>query len=54
VQPRGGFDADALRKALDVPDAFALHCLVALGEQGATAVLEEALQARAARTPAGP
>lgn len=42
----GGFDKDALRQALGVPDAFALHCVVAVGEQGDPSVLDETLQAR--------
>ena len=44
----GGVDKEALRKALGVPDTFALHCVVAVGEQGDKAVLDEALQAREA------
>lgn len=44
----GGFDRDALRQALSVPATFALHCVVAVGEQGDKAVLDEALQAREA------
>ena len=47
----GGFDKDALRQALSVPDIFALHCVVALGEQGDKTVLEDSLQAR--ETPNG-
>jgi nitroreductase len=43
-----GVEKDALRKALGVPDTFALHCVVAVGEQGDKAVLGEALQAREA------
>lgn len=42
----GGFDKDALRQALGVPPAFALHCVVAVGEPGDPANLEASLQAR--------
>lgn len=42
----GGFDADALRVALGVPDGFAVHCVVAVGEQGPKESLPAALQER--------
>ena len=42
----GGFDKEALRQALDVPEGFALHCVVAVGEQADPSVLDETLQAR--------
>jgi len=41
-------DHDHLRQALGVPETFALHCVVAVGEQGDKAVLDESLQAREA------
>ena len=44
----GGVDKDALRRVLAVPEAFALHCVVAVGRQGDKALLDEALQAREA------
>ena len=44
----GGFDRDALRQALGVPDTFALHCVVAVGQQGDKALLDATLQAREA------
>ena len=42
----GGFDKEALRQALGVPDTFALHCVVAVGEPGDKDLLDESLQAR--------
>jgi nitroreductase len=42
----GGFDQDALRAAIAVPEGFALHCVVALGRHGDPADLPEALRAR--------
>ena len=42
----GGFNADALRTQLGVPEGFAVHCVVAVGEQGARESLPEALQER--------
>ena len=44
----GGFDKAALREALGVPEAFAVQCVVAVGEQGDKAALDAALQAREA------
>lgn len=44
----GGVDRDALRQALGVPDSFVLHCVVAVGQQGDKALLDETLQAREA------
>ena len=44
----GGVDKDALRRVLAVPDAFAIHCVVAVGQQGDKAMLDETLQAREA------
>lgn len=42
----GGFNADALRTQLGVPEGFAVQCVVAVGEQGARESLPEALQER--------
>lgn len=42
----GGFDKDALRAALQVPERFSIHCVVAVGRQGDKAALDEGLQAR--------
>ena len=42
----GGFNADALRQALGVPDGFAVQCVVAVGEQGPRESLPAALQER--------
>lgn len=42
----GGFNADALRTQLGVPEGFAVHCLVAVGEQGPRESLPAALQER--------
>jgi nitroreductase len=44
----GGIDREALRQALAVPATFALHCVVAVGEQGDAASLDASLQAREA------
>ena len=44
----GGVDRDALRRLLAVPEAFALHCVVAVGRQGDKAMLDETQQAREA------
>ncbi len=42
----GGFDAEALRQALAVPSEIAIHCVVAVGEQGPRDALPAALQER--------
>lgn len=42
----GGFDHDALRRALGVPDDHALHAVVAIGRRGDPALLPEALRTR--------
>ena len=42
----GGFDQQSLRQALGVPEAFAVQCVVAVGERGDKSVLDESLQAR--------
>lgn len=42
----GGFNADALRTQLGVPEGFAVHCVVAVGEQGPRESLPAALQER--------
>jgi len=42
----GGFDRDAARQALAVPEDHALHAVVAIGRHGDKALLPEALQAR--------
>jgi nitroreductase len=42
----GGFNADALRQTLGVPDGFAVQCVVAVGEQGPRESLPAALQER--------
>jgi nitroreductase len=44
----GGFDRDAARVALGVPDGYSLHAVIAIGRQGDKTVLPEALQAREA------
>ncbi len=44
----GGFNADALRAQLGVPDGFAAHCVVAVGQQGPRETLPPALQEREA------
>lgn len=50
----GGFDQDALRAAIAVPEGFALHCVVALGRHGDPADLPEALRAREVFSPRRP
>jgi nitroreductase len=42
----GGFDADALRAALNVPADVSIHAVVAVGKRGDKASLPEPLQAR--------
>jgi nitroreductase len=42
----GGFDAAALRTALNIPADVAVHAVVAVGKRGDKAALPEALQAR--------
>ena len=42
----GGFDKDALRAALQIPERFAIQCVVAVGRQGDKSTLDEGLQAR--------
>ncbi|RDK05245.1 nitroreductase family protein [Cupriavidus lacunae] len=42
----GGFDQDALRDALNVPQDYAIEAVAAIGKQGDKAQLPEALQAR--------
>jgi nitroreductase len=44
----GGFNAEALRAQLGVPEGFAVHCVVAVGEQGPRENLPPALQEREA------
>ena len=44
----GGFNAEALRAQLGVPEGFAVHCVVAVGEQGPREILPAALQEREA------
>jgi nitroreductase len=44
----GGFDPDAVRKALKVPNDFDLQAVVAIGKRGDKASLPEDLQAREA------
>ena len=44
----GGFEADVLAKNLKLPEGYALHCVVAVGEHGDIEKLPEALQAREA------
>ncbi|MFS2034067.1 nitroreductase family protein [Polaromonas sp. CT11-55] len=46
-----GFDADRLRQAVAVPDAYAIEAVVAIGKRGDKGVLPEGLQAR--ETPNG-
>lgn len=41
-----GFDADALRAAVDLPQTYAIQTVVAIGRRGDKSVLPEALQAR--------
>ena len=42
----GGFDAQALRQQLGVPEGFAVQCVVAVGEQGPRENLPAPLQER--------
>ncbi|WP_409292997.1 nitroreductase family protein [Peribacillus sp. SCS-37] len=42
----GGFDREAARKALNVPEHIELHAVIALGYRGEKESLSEALQAR--------
>lgn len=42
----GGLDREALRQAIGVPAAFAVHCVVAVGEQGEASMLDASQQAR--------
>lgn len=42
----GGFDRDAARAALAIPDDYQLHAVIALGRRADKSVLPEALQAR--------
>jgi nitroreductase len=42
----GGFDHDGLRAGLNVPGAYALHAVVALGQPGDPAALPDTLRAR--------
>ena len=44
----GGIDREALRQALAVPANFAVHCVVAVGEQGEASMLDASQQAREA------
>jgi len=44
----GGLDREALRQALAVPAAFAVHCVVAVGEKGDASMLDASQQAREA------
>lgn len=46
-----GFDADRLRQAVAIPDAYAIETVVAIGKRGDKGVLPEGLQAR--ETPNG-
>ncbi|MDC8785386.1 nitroreductase family protein [Roseateles koreensis] len=50
----GGFDAEALRQALAIPEGFATHCVVAIGKRGDKAMLPEPLQARETPSPRKP
>lgn len=50
----GGFDQDALRAAIAVPDGFALHAVVAVGRHGDPADLPEALREREVFSPRRP
>ncbi len=42
----GGFDKDKLAKALNVPQGYSLHAVIAIGHPGDPAALSEALRAR--------
>jgi nitroreductase len=42
----GGFDAPALGAALDIPQSYTLHCVIAVGYKGDSADLPEAIRAR--------
>lgn len=42
----GGFDKDKLATAIQLPEGHTLHCVVAVGEQGPTDALPEALRER--------
>lgn len=42
----GGFNADGLRKALDIPEDYAIEAVIAVGKLGDRTTLPETLQAR--------
>lgn len=44
----GGFEADVLGAAVQLPKGYALHAVVAFGHQGDASALPEALQSREA------
>jgi nitroreductase len=46
THPMGGFDREAARQALGVPDLYDLHAVVALGYRGDPAALPDDLKAR--------
>ena len=50
----GGFDNAALRQALNVPEDYAIHAVVAVGKLGDKAQLPEALQQREGPSPRQP
>lgn len=51
VHGMGGFDVQALRTLLELPEDVKIECVVALGRPGDVALLPEAVQAR--ETPSG-
>ncbi|GGE43282.1 nitroreductase [Pullulanibacillus camelliae] len=50
----GGFDRDAARKALNVPEDYDIQAIIAIGYQGPKDVLPENYQEREAPTPRRP
>ena len=50
----GGFEHDSLRAALQVPQGFSLHAVVALGRHGDLDSLPDALRAREVYSPRRP
>jgi len=42
----GGFDREAARSLLNIPDQFKLHAVIAIGNQGKKEILDESLQER--------
>jgi hypothetical protein len=49
-----GFDRDLTRKALNIPDEYAIHAIAAIGKLGDKSSLPEHLQARETPSPRRP